>query len=61
MSHGLALFHAFSYVCGLGVPSRDGSVFVLVDNASITHVEHRVGDRWRIITLNDTAHLRGLE
>ncbi|MBK9037164.1 MAG: histidine phosphatase family protein [Myxococcales bacterium] len=61
VSHGLALFHAFSYVCGLGVPNRDASVFVLVDNASITHVEHRVGDRWRIITLNDTAHLRGLE
>ena len=39
---------------------------VLVDNASITQVEHRhhpgppAGDRWRIVTVNDTAHLRGL-
>jgi probable phosphoglycerate mutase len=60
VSHGLALFHAFSYVCGLGVPRPDAPVFVLVDNASITHVEHRAGDRWRIVTVNDTAHLRGL-
>ena len=60
VTHGLALFHVFSYVCGLGVPSPDASVFVLVDNASITHVQHRAGDRWRIMTINDTAHLRGL-
>ena len=59
-THGLALFHVFSYVCGLGVPRPDASVFVLVDNASITHVQHRAGDRWRIRTINDTAHLRGL-
>ena len=60
VTHGLALFHVFSYVCGLGVPRPDASVFVLVDNASITHVQHRAGDRWRIMTINDTAHLRGL-
>lgn len=60
VTHGLALFHVFSYVCGLGVPRADASVFVLVDNASITHVQHRAGDRWRIMTINDTAHLRGL-
>lgn len=60
VTHGLALFHVFSYVCGMGVPSPDAPVFVLVDNASITHVEHRAGDRWRIVTINDTAHLRGL-
>lgn len=68
VSHGLAMFHAFSFVCGLGVPRPEAPVFVLVDNASITHLEHRAagpggraaGDRWRIVTINDTAHLRGL-
>lgn len=57
VSHGLALFHAFAHVCGLGSPARDLSVFVLVDNCSITHLEHR-RSRWRIVTVNDTAHLR---
>ena len=67
VSHGLALYHVFTHVCGLGSPSAALPVFVLVDNASITHVEHRVhagpppADRWRIVTVNDTAHLRGLE
>jgi len=67
VSHGLALFHVFAYVCGLGSPSAPLPVFVLVDNASITQVEHRhhpgppAGDRWRIVTVNDTAHLRDLD
>jgi probable phosphoglycerate mutase len=66
VTHGLAMFHAFAYVCGLGSPASPLPVFVLVDNASITHVEHRhhpgppEGDRWRIVTINDTAHLRDL-
>lgn len=60
VSHGLAMFHAFCFVCGLGVPRPDAPVFVLVDNASITHLEHRKSDRWRIVTVNDTAHLRGI-
>jgi 2,3-bisphosphoglycerate-dependent phosphoglycerate mutase len=60
VTHGLAMFHAFCFVCGLGVPRPDAPVFVLVDNASITHLEHRPGDRWRIMTINDTAHLREL-
>jgi 2,3-bisphosphoglycerate-dependent phosphoglycerate mutase len=60
VSHGLALFHAFSYMCGIGVPGPDTPVFMLVDNASITHVEHHSPSRWRIVTVNDTAHLRGL-
>lgn len=59
VTHGLALFHVFSYVCGLGSPSRDLPVFVLVDNASITQLE-RKQDRWRIISINDTAHLRDM-
>lgn len=60
VSHGLAMFHAFCFVCGLGVPRPDAPVFVLVDNASITHLEHRARGRWRIVSVNDTAHLRGL-
>jgi probable phosphoglycerate mutase len=59
VTHGLALFHAFSYVCRLGTPSHDHPVFVLVDNASITQLEHR-GAHWRIVSINDTAHLRDL-
>jgi probable phosphoglycerate mutase len=59
VTHGLALFHVFAYVCGLGSPSADLPVFVLVDNASITQLERR-NDRWRIVSINDTAHLRDL-
>ena len=67
VSHGLALYHVFTYVCGLGSPAQALPVFVLVDNASITQVEHRhvlgppPADRWRIVSVNDTAHLRDLE
>ena len=46
-----------------GLPERidpDAPVFVLVDNASITHLELRPRGRWRIVSVNDTAHLRGL-
>ena len=61
VSHGLALYHAFSHVCGLGAPGPDHAVFVLVDNCSLSRLEHRrvSGDRprWRIVTLNDTGHL----
>jgi 2,3-bisphosphoglycerate-dependent phosphoglycerate mutase len=64
VSHGLALYHAFSHVCGLGDPGPGHRVFVLVDNASVSRVEHRPSEaahpRWRIVTLNDTSHLRGL-
>lgn len=67
VTHGLALYHVFTHVCGLGSPATDLPVFVLVDNGSITQVEHRTrpdappADRWRIVSVNDTAHLRGLE
>ena len=65
VSHGLALFHAFSHVCGLGSPSGHRRVFVLADNCSITHLEHRRADdradRWRIVRMNDVGHLRGLD
>ncbi len=59
VTHGLALFHVFSYVCGLGPPSHDHPVFVLVDNASITQLERR-GAHWRIVSINDTGHLRDM-
>jgi len=65
VSHGLALYHAFSHVCGLGTPSEAHKVFVLVDNCSLSRIEHRIsGDgrpRWRIVTLNDTGHLASVE
>ncbi|MCA9676127.1 MAG: histidine phosphatase family protein [Kofleriaceae bacterium] len=63
VSHGLALYHAFVHVCGLGSPSADHGVFVLVDNCSVSRVEHRHVHgraRWRIRSLNDVAHLDGL-
>jgi broad specificity phosphatase PhoE len=64
VSHGLALFHAFSHICGLGSPSAGHDVFVLVDNCSLSRVERRAGPdgkrRWRILSINDTAHLRDL-
>ena len=63
VSHGIALYHAFSHVCGLGSPRGRHRVFVLADNASVTHLEHHAGQdhtRWRIHTLNDTAHLTEL-
>ncbi|MBP6633444.1 MAG: histidine phosphatase family protein [Kofleriaceae bacterium] len=63
VSHGIALFHAFSHVCGLGCPGPDQQVFTLVDNASLSHLEHRVEagrPRWRIVAWNRVDHLAGL-
>jgi broad specificity phosphatase PhoE len=60
VTHGIALFHAFAHVCGLGSPRGSQRVFVLADNASVTHLEHRSGEghvHWRIHTVNDTRHL----
>ena len=59
VSHGLALFHAFAHVCGLGTPAAGLKVFVLVDNCSISTVVHH-GDRWVIKGLNHCAHLDGV-
>jgi probable phosphoglycerate mutase len=56
VSHGLALYHAFAHVCGLGSPSAGHAVFLLVDNCSISRLEHRAA-RWRILSLNETFHL----
>jgi broad specificity phosphatase PhoE len=63
VTHGIALFHMFAHVVGLGSPRGSQRVFVLADNASVTHLEHRAdADRghWRIYTVNDTAHLAGV-
>jgi len=63
VSHGLAMFHAFAHIWGLGSPARELQVFVLVDNCSISRIEHRPGpsgSRWRILTINESAHLRGV-
>ena len=57
VSHGLALYHAFAHVCGLGSPSAGHPVFVLVDNCSVSRLEHRPGPKWRIVSLNETHHL----
>jgi 2,3-bisphosphoglycerate-dependent phosphoglycerate mutase len=65
VSHGLALYHAFCHVCGLGVPTESHHVFVLVDNCSLSRIEHRFSSehkvRWRIVSLNDTGHLASVE
>jgi probable phosphoglycerate mutase len=61
VSHGLALYHAFAHVCGLGSPSKGHPVFLLVDNCSLSRLEHRPGPKWRIMTLNDTGHLAGVQ
>lgn len=60
VSHGLALYHAFCHVCGLGSPRAGHQVFVLVDNCSVSRIEQRQ-DKWRIVTLNETAHLADLD
>jgi probable phosphoglycerate mutase len=63
VSHGLAMFHAFAHIWGLGSPARELQVFVLVDNCSISRIEHRTGitaGRWRILTVNETEHLRSV-
>jgi probable phosphoglycerate mutase len=61
VSHGIALYHAFSHVCGLPAGNSAGRVFTLVDNASLSWVEHRDGPRWRIVAWNRVDHLTGIE
>ncbi len=59
VSHGLAMFHAFAHICGMGCPSSP-RVFLLVDNCSISLYEH-ASFGWRIRQINDTSHLAELE
>jgi probable phosphoglycerate mutase len=61
VSHGIALYHAFSHVCGLPPGSSAGRVFTLVDNASLSWLEHRTGPRWRIVAWNRIDHLIGID
>jgi len=61
VSHGIALYHAFTHVCGLPSGGSGGRVFTLVDNASLSWLEHRDGPRWRIIAWNRVDHLAGIE
>ncbi len=56
VSHALAIFHVFTHICGLGSPSRGLQVFMLVDNCSLSTFVLR-GERWRIMAINDCAHL----
>ncbi len=57
VSHGIAIFHMFAHICGLGSPAGDLPVFALVDNASVSRFRCYPGGRWRIVSLNDVAHL----
>jgi probable phosphoglycerate mutase len=60
VSHGIAIFHMFAHVSGLGCPSRGLQVFTLVDNCSLSRFRHR-GGRWVISSLNERAHLEALD
>jgi probable phosphoglycerate mutase len=60
VSHGIALYHAFNHVCGIP-GGAGGRVFTLVDNASLSWIEHRAGPRWRIVAWNRIDHLAGTE
>jgi len=57
VSHGLAIFNAFAYLCGMGSPVAKRDVFMLVDNGSLSIVT-RYPTYWRIETLNERGHLR---
>jgi 2,3-bisphosphoglycerate-dependent phosphoglycerate mutase len=61
VSHGIALYHAFNHVCGLAPGGGGGRVFTLVDNASLSWLEHRDGPRWRIVAWNRVDHLAGVD
>lgn len=64
VSHGIALFHMLAHITQLGPPDAGSRFFTLVDNASLSIVEHHVlpdvGASWRLCQWNDNGHLRGL-
>ncbi len=64
VSHGIALFHMLSHMTRLGPPDAASRFFTLVDNASISIVEHHTsseaGSSWRLCQWNDNGHLRGI-
>lgn len=58
VSHGIAIYHALCHVLGLGSPARAQSMFTLVDNASISVVEHHArAPHWRLRWVNRVDHL----
>lgn len=65
VSHGIAIFNALCHVVGAGAPTDHTPFFALVDNASITTIEHVTEpatgrQRFWIKSLNEVAHLSGL-
>ncbi len=61
VSHGIAIFHMFAHICGLGSPAGELPVFALVDNASLSRFRCYADGRWRIVSLNDIGHLADLD
>lgn len=64
VSHGIALFHMLAHITRSGPPDAGSRFFTLVDNASLSIVEHHtsadVGASWRLCQWNDNGHLRGI-
>ena len=72
VSHGIALFHGLCHVTGLGSPTTHNAMFALVDNASISIVEHhdsrsidddadhRAVHTWRLRAWNRVDHLAAI-
>ncbi|MCG8425245.1 MAG: histidine phosphatase family protein [Proteobacteria bacterium] len=71
VSHGLAIFHAFAHICGLGSPAQGLKVFFIVANASISRFTYHPqeyhpgpypapGGYWILDQVNDRSHLHGL-
>jgi 2,3-bisphosphoglycerate-dependent phosphoglycerate mutase len=57
--HGGVIFHINHYI--LGIPEeRCFTVSYRIGNCSIHRFELLDDDRWRVLTLNEEAHLRGL-
>ena len=64
VSHGIALFHMLAHITRVGPPDANSRFFTLVDNASLSIVEHHAsvdgGASWRLCHWNDNSHLRGV-
>jgi broad specificity phosphatase PhoE len=62
VSHGIALLHMLLHVTGLGAPTATSRFFTLVDNASISVIEHynspqwQPNSSWRLCHWNDNTH-----
>jgi broad specificity phosphatase PhoE len=58
-SHGVAINHMLRHLIGLGADGHN--FFFQVENCSVQRFEYRDDGGLRIFTVNDTAHLAGLE